>query len=79
VVLQAAGVFGEGELRTRASIHLLQGRRGVVPLAAIPVAALLGHHVLEVFRVAFGVMFLVSLAAFLLHIFTLPSDRGGGG
>ena len=46
--------------------------------AGPPAAALVGHHALTVFLVAFGVMFLVSLAALLLYIFSLPSDRGGG-
>jgi len=45
MVLQAAGVFGEGELRTRASIHLLQGSRCVVSSAGLPLAALIGHKV----------------------------------
>jgi thiol-disulfide isomerase/thioredoxin len=47
-------------------------------LAGLPLAALFGHHALKVVLVAFGVMFLVSLAAFFLYIFTLPSDRGRG-
>ena len=51
--------------------------RGVLPLAGFPVAAAFGHHALKVVLVAFGLMFLVSLGAFLLYIFTLPSDRGG--
>ena len=44
----------------------------------LPVAALFGRHALKVVLVAFGVLFLVSLGAFLLYIFTLPSDRGRG-
>lgn len=48
-------------------------------MAGPPVAALFGHRASTVFLVAFGVMFSVPLIAFLLYIFTLPSDRGGGG
>jgi hypothetical protein len=51
-----------------------------MPASAGPaVAAIFGHRASTLFLVAFGVMFLVSLAAFLLYIFTLPSDRGGSG
>jgi hypothetical protein len=51
----------------------------VLPSAGLPAAAIFGNHALKVVLVAFGVMFLVSLVAFLLYIFALPSDRGGGG
>jgi len=47
--------------------------------AAPPAAALLAHRPLTAILVGIVVLFLVSLAAFLLYIFTLPSDRGGGG
>jgi hypothetical protein len=43
-----------------------------------PAAALFGHHALKMVLVACAVMFLVSLGAFLLYIFTIPSDRGRG-
>ena len=59
-------------------VHLFAGR-GALPLSGLPVAALFWHHALTAVLVAFGVMFLVSLGALLLYIFTLPSDRGGGG
>jgi hypothetical protein len=50
-----------------------------MPAAAGPaVASFFRHRASTLFLVALGVMFLVSLAAFLLYIFTLPSDRGGG-
>ena len=42
----------------------------------LPVTALFGRHALRVVLVAFGLMFQVSLGAFLLYIFALPSDRG---
>ena len=48
----------------------------VLPLVSSPAMALFGHHALTVVLVAIGVMFLVSLVAFLVQIFTLPSDRG---
>jgi hypothetical protein len=41
-------------------------------------AALFGHHAVWVVLVGVLVMFLVSLAAFLLYIFNLPSDHGSG-
>jgi len=47
--------------------------------AGPPAAALLAHRPLTAILVGIVVLFLVSLAAFLLYIFTLPSDRGGGG
>ena len=54
--------------------------RPIVPaMAGPPAAALFGHIAMTAVLVGFVVMFLVSLAAFLLYIFTLPSDRGGGG
>lgn len=51
----------------------------VLPSEWSPAVALFGHHGLKVVLVAFGVMFLVSLGAFMFYILTLPSDRGGGG
>jgi len=49
----------------------------VLPLPGFQAIALFRRHTLTVVLVAFGVMFLVALAAFLLNIFTLPSDRNG--
>lgn len=43
-----------------------------------PAAVLFWYRPLTAVLVGFVVLFLVSLAAFLLYIFTLPSDRGGG-
>ena len=51
----------------------------VLPPDWFPAAVLFGHRPLTAVLVGIVVMFLVSLAAFLLYIFTLPSDRGGGG
>lgn len=51
-------------------------RGGVLPLAGLPAATLFGHHALRVVLVAFGLMFLVSLGAFMLYVFILPSGRG---
>jgi hypothetical protein len=50
----------------------------MLPSLGAPAIALFGHHALKLLLVAFWVMFLVSLAAFLLYIFTLPTDRGRG-
>jgi hypothetical protein len=52
-----------------------------VPLQVgwLPAAVLFGHRPLAAVPVGIVVMFVVSLAAFRLYIFTLPSDRGGGG
>ena len=52
--------------------------QAVLPLNWSPAAVLFGHRPLMGVLVALGVMFLVSLVAFLLYIFTLPPDRGGG-
>lgn len=53
--------------------------RAVLPLDRSPAAVLFVHRTLMAVLVGIVVMFLVSLAAFLLYIFTLPSDRGAGG
>ena len=50
----------------------------MLPLEWSPAAVLFGHRPLTAVLVGFMVMFLLSLAAFLLYIFTLPPDRGGG-
>jgi membrane-bound metal-dependent hydrolase YbcI (DUF457 family) len=51
----------------------------VLPVGWSPATVLFGHRPLTAVLVGFVVMFVVSLAAFLLYIFTLPSDRGGRG
>jgi len=51
--------------------------QAVFPLAGPPAAALFGQHAVTVVLVTFRVLALVALAAFLLYIFTLPSDPGG--
>jgi hypothetical protein len=49
----------------------------LVPVTGLPVAALFGTHALKALLVTFGLIFLVALAAFLVYILALPSDRGG--
>jgi len=49
----------------------------IVTATTGPAAALLfGHRLLTAVLVGFVVMFLASLAAFLLYIITLPPNRG---
>ena len=50
----------------------------VLPLEWNLAAALLWHRPLTAVLVGIVVMFLVSLAAFLLYIITSPPNRGGG-
>jgi hypothetical protein len=60
-------------------VRLSAHHQAVLPLDWSPAAVLFVHRPLTAVLVGIVVTFVVSLAAFLLYIFTLPSDRGGGG
>jgi len=63
---------------TGPQVSLPTHHHAVPALPGSPAAVLFGHRPLTAVLVGFMVMFLLSLAAFLLYIFTLPPDRGGG-
>ena len=49
----------------------------MLSMAEVPASIFLGFRPWRVVLVGFVVMFLISLAGFLLYIFSLPSDHDG--